>query len=360
MDLFRDTEAGALARVIGRPRTMLDVGSRGTLPGSIARERGAERVEVAALDDDAVRSLAGRSFDLVFLGDALDDERTCETAIRRATPLLGDGGRVVASAAKASPSVFEAAGLDVLSRGAFLVGRKMSGVKKLSLTVGMISMNEEGAVGGVIDDIKRHAPEAEVLLVDSSKDRTAEIAQERGAQVIKQFPPRGYGPAMFRLLYETTKDVIITMDCDGTYPADRILSLRAMIERGEDLVNATRTRRRPKTMPFANYLANRVFATTAHVLHGIPTTDVHSGMRAYRTSMLRGIDVDAKAAALPVDLMLVPARMGYRIAEVEIPYFERVGTTTLHRFDSTMWTFRRMVRDLAVGSRARRRQWTSL
>jgi glycosyltransferase involved in cell wall biosynthesis len=304
--------------------------------------------------------MAGKSFDLVFLGDARNGQAGYEGALRAAVRLLGDGGRVVASASKAGPSLLAGAGLEVLSRGAFLVGRKPSGVKKLSLAVGMISMNEEGAVGGVIDEIKRHAPEAEVLLVDSSKDRTAEIAQERGARVIKQFPPRGYGPAMFRLLYETTADVIITMDCDGTYPADRILSLHAMIERGEDLVNATRTRRRPKTMPFANFLANRVFATTAHVLHGVPTTDVHSGMRAYRTSMLRGIDVNANAAALPVDLMLVPARMGYRIAEVEIPYFERVGTTTLHRFDSTMWTFRRMVRDLSVGSRATRRQWTSL
>jgi hypothetical protein len=132
-----------------------------------------------------------------------------------------------------------------------------------------------------------------------------------------------------------------------------------MIEEGTDLVNATRTRHRPKTMPFANFVANRVFATTAHVLHGVPTTDVHSGMRAYRTSMLRGIHVDAAGPALPVDLMLVPARLGYRIVEVEIPYFERVGTTTLNRFDSTMWTFRRMLRDVAVGRRARPAQWTT-
>ena len=50
----------------------------------------------------------------------------------------------------------------------------------MKLTVSMITMNEEGAVAKVIHDIRRVAPDAEVLLVDSSKDRTAEIAQELG------------------------------------------------------------------------------------------------------------------------------------------------------------------------------------
>ena len=59
-----------------------------------------------------------------------------------------------------------------------------------------------------------------------------------------------------------------------------------MIDEGYDLVNATRLARRPKAMPFANYLANRIFAWTARLFHGIRTTDVHSGMRAYRKSMI--------------------------------------------------------------------------
>ena len=64
------------------------------------------------------------------------------------------------------------------------------------VTVAMITMNEEGAVATVIEQIRKVAPEAEILIVDSSKDRTAEIAASLGARVIKQFPPRGYGRAM--------------------------------------------------------------------------------------------------------------------------------------------------------------------
>ncbi len=240
-----------------------------------------------------------------------------------------------------------------LSFQTVVVARKPPVRRELSLTVGMISMNEAGAVGKVIDEIRAHAPKAEILLDDSSKDETPQIAEARGARVIRQFPPKGYGPAMLRLLYEATTDVVVTMDCDGTYPADRIMTLHRMVEEGADLVNATRTRHRPKAMPLPNFLANRVFAGAAHVLHGLPTSDVHSGMRAYRTSMLRAIKVDPKGPALPVDLHVVPARLGYRVVEVEIPYFERVGASTLQRFDSTVWTFRRLLRARA-GARVKR------
>jgi hypothetical protein len=36
--------------------------------------------------------------------------------------------------------------------------------------------------------------------------------------------------------------------------------------------------------------------------------------------------------------------MGFHIKEVFIPYGERIGETTLHRWTSTLWTFRRIFR----------------
>ena len=102
-------------------------------------------------------------------------------------------------------------------------------------------------------------------------------------------------------------------------------------------------------MPLANYVANRAFAVAAGVMHGFWTTDLHSGMRAYRTSMLRGTYIVEKPAALPVELLLVPARHGYRVQDVEIDYFERLGTTTLNRWDSTKWTFKRILRAAWMG-----------
>ena len=220
----------------------------------------------------------------------------------------------------------------------------------MRVTVSMITLNEERAVAKVIGDIRRVVPDAEIFLVDSSKDRTAEIATELGARVFKQFPPKGYGPAMDRAVRDARGDVVVTLDCDDTYPVEEIPHLVALVEQGADLVNTTRVATRPKAMPFANFLANRLFALTARLLHGLKTTDVHSGMRAYRKSMINAVQWDPNGPALPVDMIVIPHRMGYLVVDVPIDYRERIGTTTLQRWNSTKWTFKRLWRARKVMS----------
>jgi len=214
----------------------------------------------------------------------------------------------------------------------------------MRVTVSMITLNEERAVAKVVADIRRVVPDAEIFLVDSSKDRTAEIATELGCRVFKQFPPKGYGPAMDRAVRDASGDVVVTLDCDDTYPVEEIPRLVSLIEQGWDLVNATRLAKRPKAMPFANYLANRLFAWTARLLHGLKTSDVHSGMRAYRKSMIDRVQWDPNGPALPVDMIVIPHRMGFLVTDVPIEYRERIGASTLQRWKSTVWTFKRLWR----------------
>ncbi len=215
-----------------------------------------------------------------------------------------------------------------------------------TITVAMITLNEERAVEKVIRDIRASVGgSCEILVVDSSKDRTPELAAALGARVVRQFPPQGYGRAMIRALKEAVGDVVVTLDCDDTYPADRIREIADMVLSGRtDLVNASRLKSRPDAMPVPNYLANWLFAAVSRLLLGIKTTDVHSGMRAYRRTILDTVEFDPNGPALPVELLLKPALLGFRVSEVFIPYTERIGATTLNRWASTMWTFRRILR----------------
>lgn len=215
------------------------------------------------------------------------------------------------------------------------------------ISVAMITMNEERAVEQVIRDIRQAlgGRDYEIVIVDSSRDATAEIAERLGARVIRQFPPQGYGRAMDRVLRESRGQVVVTLDCDGTYPASEIPVIADMVLRGEcDLVNASRLERRPDAMPLANYFANWLFAFAGHVFLGVKSTDLHSGMRAYSREVIEKVQVDPHGPALPVELLLKPALQGFRIRETFIPYGERIGQTTLHRFSSTLWTFRRILR----------------
>jgi glycosyltransferase involved in cell wall biosynthesis len=213
------------------------------------------------------------------------------------------------------------------------------------VTVSMISMNEEKAVAKVVEEIRRHAPQAEILLVDSSKDRTPEIARSLGVNVIRQFPPQGYGPAMERALREAGGEVVVTMDCDDTYPASRLMEMADyVLNQGYDLVDASRLEKKPKAMPWINYLANWGFAWLASILFLRRITDLHSGMRAYRKTMIDETAFDAKGSALPVELLLKPLAQGRRLKTIFIDYDERVGESTLDPLMSAWMTLKRIMR----------------
>jgi glycosyltransferase involved in cell wall biosynthesis len=211
------------------------------------------------------------------------------------------------------------------------------------LTVAMITRNEEKAVAKVISDIQKIVPGAEILVVDSSSDATAQIAERLGSRVIRQFPPQGYGPAMDTALRSAAGKVVVTLDCDDTYPAECIPNLaRLVLDDGYDLVDASRLKTKPEAMPWINYLANVGFAMFASLLFFRWLTDLHSGMRAYRKSMLDELKYEAKGAALPVELLLRPIKMGKRCKVVFIDYRQRVGISTMMPLQSAWWTLKRI------------------
>ena len=90
----------------------------------------------------------------------------------------------------------------------------------LKVSVVMGTRNEEKAIEKVIKDINSVTNnQAEIIVVDGSKDRTPEIAEGLGAKVIIQ-EPKGYGVAVRLAILSATRDIIITTDCDDTYPME--------------------------------------------------------------------------------------------------------------------------------------------
>jgi glycosyltransferase involved in cell wall biosynthesis len=213
------------------------------------------------------------------------------------------------------------------------------------IAVAMITRDEEKAVGKVVADIQRVLPEAEIVIVDSSTDRTAEIAQALGARVVKQFPPRGYGPAMDKALRASAREVIVTLDCDDTYPVEFIEPMaRMVLEEGYDLVDGSRLAGKPEAMPWINYFANWGFAVLASLVFLQRIRDLHSGMRAYRRSLIERLHYDMNGAALPVELLLRPVREGYKVKVITIPYRPRIGESTMRPLQSAVWTLKRICR----------------
>jgi glycosyltransferase involved in cell wall biosynthesis len=208
----------------------------------------------------------------------------------------------------------------------------------------MISRNEEGAIAKVVEDVRDAVPGAEVVVVDGSSDRTPEIAAEHGAHVI---PEPGGGPAraLLAALRASDRAVIATVDADNTYPPELLPSIIELARHGFDVVGTDRLGfGRPVTMPRSNFVANWLFGAIASVRTRRRVRDVHSGMRAYRRTVIDQFHWDTRGLALPVDLLLWPIAARLRVLEVPIEYRDRIGTTTLIRFPGTLWTIRRLLR----------------
>ncbi|CAN5184558.1 dolichyl-phosphate hexose transferase [soil metagenome] len=211
-----------------------------------------------------------------------------------------------------------------------------------SLSVMMLTLNEESAIEKVVNDIRRVCGDCEIVVVDSSSDRTPEIAESLGCKLVRQFPPRGYGNAFDSGLKSSSGDIIVTLDCDDTYPVETIPILMAKMKEGYDVVSASRLPRKPASMKLANYIANWIFSKLSLILCGVSTTDVHTGMRAYTKAVVRDFKYDPVGMALPVELYLGPARVGYKCTEIFIEYRERIGDSKLDPLPGTIWTLKRI------------------
>lgn len=196
------------------------------------------------------------------------------------------------------------------------------------VSVVMGTYNEEHAVGSVLTDIKDVTDErAEVVCVDGSTDRTPEIARKHGARVIEQ-EPQGYGVAVREALQQASRPVVVTTDCDDTYPMEALPEFLDLINDGYDVVSGDRLYRGAEAMPTFNRLGNELFALLASALVGERVHDTTTGMRAYRREVIETIEW-TENTGLSAELLLRPLCRGYRVHEIPINYDERAGESKL-------------------------------
>jgi glycosyltransferase involved in cell wall biosynthesis len=180
------------------------------------------------------------------------------------------------------------------------------------VSVVMGTYNEEAAIGTVLSDIADVTDgAADVVCVDGSSDRTPEIAREHGATVIEQ-EPQGYGVAVRKALLSADRPVVVTTDCDDTYPMEQLPAFLEAINEGCDVVSGDRLYHGADAMPDMNRYGNVAFALLASVLMGERVHDTTTGMRAYRRDVVESIDW-TENTGLSAELLIRPLMRGYRV-----------------------------------------------
>jgi glycosyltransferase involved in cell wall biosynthesis len=191
--------------------------------------------------------------------------------------------------------------------------------------------NEEEGIRHVIQSMPPVVDEI-VVVDNNSSDRTAEVARSLGARVITE-KRKGYGQAYQAGIPAATKDVIVTLDGDGSYPPEEIPRLvDILVERNLDFLSASRFPLRSRgSMNFMNVVGNKILTLATLVLFFRRIEDSQSGMWAFRREIYEKLHARHPGMAFSEELKIEAIlAKGVRFGEARIDYRERIGEVKLN------------------------------
>ena len=194
------------------------------------------------------------------------------------------------------------------------------------------AFNEEANVGRVIDEIRAFDPSLDVVVVDDgSYDRTAEVAQEHGAAVVRLPFNLGIGGAVqtgFRYAFEHDYDLAVRIDGDGQHDASQLDRILAPVVADEadiavgsrfagdrDGYRSSRSRR----------VGIRLLAWVVSRIVGRRVTDTTSGFQALNRRAIELFAHDYPHDYPEVEATIMVSRHRLRSVEVPVSMRERVG-----------------------------------
>lgn len=148
------------------------------------------------------------------------------------------------------------------------------------------ALNEEQTVGRVIDEIWAFDAGFDIVVVDDgSVDRTAGVAADRGAHVLRLPFNLGIGGAMqtgFRFAFEQGYDIAVQIDGDGQHDASQLPKILGPVLAGRaDLCVGSRfTGDGAYRSSFARRVGIKIFARVVSAVVRQKVTDTTSGFRA--------------------------------------------------------------------------------
>ncbi|NTW59798.1 MAG: glycosyltransferase family 2 protein [Nitrospirae bacterium] len=191
--------------------------------------------------------------------------------------------------------------------------------------------NEEESLPGVMQDLRSHAPDADILVVDDgSRDRTAAVARQAGVKVASLPYNLGIGGAMqtgFQYARNNGYDIAIQFDGDGQHMAAEINELLDLLKRGRaDIVVGSRFLDRGEYRPpFFRKIGIWVFSTVLSAIIGIPVTDTTSGFRAANRRVIEFFARSYPEDYPEVESLVLLHRARMTIAEVPVRMRDRTG-----------------------------------
>jgi glycosyltransferase involved in cell wall biosynthesis len=189
--------------------------------------------------------------------------------------------------------------------------------------------NEERTIASVLERVRALPFEKQIVVVDDgSTDRTAEILVASAADdlvVIRQ-ENRGKGAALRAAIPHADGDVCVIQDADLEYdPSDVPELIQPIVDGVADVVYGSRLSggRPQRAYLFWHRVGNRFLSLVAGILYNTTLTDMETGYKAFRTDVLRGLDLREDGFSIEPEITGRICRQRLRIYELPISYYGR-------------------------------------
>src|ERR1051325_6388556 len=152
------------------------------------------------------------------------------------------------------------------------------------LTIVIPAYNEESVIAETVERCRKVLSaigneHSEVIVVDDcSKDKTGELAQKAGAQVVPHPHNAGYGRSLKDGIRKAQNDIIVITDADGTYPIESIPALFQEYKKGFDMVVGAR-KGKNYDESFKKKMLRKFLKFMVEYTAGRKIDDINSGLR---------------------------------------------------------------------------------
>jgi glycosyltransferase involved in cell wall biosynthesis len=199
-------------------------------------------------------------------------------------------------------------------------------VTEKTITVVIPTLNEEEAIGKVLNELQSLGFKNIVVVDGYSTDRTVEIAKQFGVKTISQHG-KGKTGALKTAIEHIETPYLLVMDGDYTYDASCINRFIQHLDCYDEIIGA-RIADDTNPMSFLHRYGNKIITKLFNNLMGTSLSDLCSGMYVVRTKALQSIDLSSTGFDVEAEIAAQIASLG-RITEVPINYRSRLGKQKL-------------------------------
>lgn len=207
--------------------------------------------------------------------------------------------------------------------------------KEPEISIILPCQNEELALPFCLEQVKKVVKEnnlsAEIIVSDSSSDKSPEIARSDRAITLIKHDKDGYGTAYLEGFKVAKGKYVFMADADGTYDFKEIPRFIKFLRDGNDFIIGNRFARPMEkgAMPFLHKLGNPLLSGALRVFFGTGIKDSHCGMRAIKKDAILKLNLQTTGMEFASEMVIKALKNNLKIKELPISYYKRIGQSKL-------------------------------